>query len=150
MARNRLNPMPTKGAQRTIRKKKDRRKMPALLCAVAGYTQTRARIAVRCVSAKSAVVEVAGEMRGNRARGRKLRNIRRSTSGILRAVLGYALARGNNPGSAYYRYKAKFGGCRPWLKPEPKTPGLEVIQWVRSQNIAFAKSRLRRRRHDLR
>lgn len=56
-------------------------------------------------------------------------------------LLGYALARGNNPGSAYYRYKAKFGVGPSMAKPEPKTPGLEVIQWVRSQNIAFAKSR---------
>mgnify|MGYP000222809328 FL=1 len=56
-------------------------------------------------------------------------------------LLGYAEARGNNPGSAYHRYVEKFGVGPSMAKPEPQTPGLEVIQWVRSRNIAFAKAR---------
>ena len=56
-------------------------------------------------------------------------------------LLGYAEARGSSPGSAYYRYKEKFGVGPSMAKPAPKTPGLEVIQWVRSRNIAFAKGR---------
>ena len=83
------------------------------------HIRTRARIAVCVRERKSAVVEVAGEMREIGAR-QKRRNTRRSTSGILRAALGYALARGNNPGSAYYRYKAKFGVGPSMAKPEPK------------------------------
>ena len=56
-------------------------------------------------------------------------------------MIGYAEARGNNPGSAYYRYVEKFGVGPSMAKPEAQTPGLEVVQWVRSRNIAFAKAR---------
>lgn len=90
---------------------------------------------------KSSVVEVAGEMREIGARQKAEKYSPEYKRDFYAQLLGYALARGNNPGSAYYRYKAKFGVGPSMAKPEPKTPGLEVIQWVRSQNIAFAKSR---------
>ena len=90
---------------------------------------------------KSSVVEVAGEMREIGARQKAEKYSPEYKRDFYAQLLGYALARGNNPGSAYYRYKAKFGVGPSMSKPEPKTPGLEVIQWVRSQNIAFAKSR---------
>lgn len=54
-------------------------------------------------------------------------------------LLGYARDRGNNPGSAYHRYVEKFGVAPSMKKPEPQTPGLDVMNWVRSRNIAWAK-----------
>ncbi len=56
-------------------------------------------------------------------------------------LLGYALERGNNPGSAYHRFIQKFGAAPALAKPAPVTPSAEVCRWVRHCNIAFAKGR---------
>lgn len=90
---------------------------------------------------KSEVVEVAGEMMELGARKKAEKYSAEYKRDFYAQLLGYAEARGNNPGSAYHRYVEKFGVGPSMAKPEPQTPGLEVIQWVRSRNIAFAKAR---------
>jgi hypothetical protein len=54
-------------------------------------------------------------------------------------LLGYAQARGYKPGYAFFAYRDKFGVEPKMRQPEPKTPGFEVIGWIRSRNIARAK-----------
>jgi len=56
-------------------------------------------------------------------------------------LLGYAMERGHNPGSAYYKYKEKFGVGPSMAKPEPKPAGEAVRAWLTSQNIRRAKSK---------
>ena len=56
-------------------------------------------------------------------------------------LLGYAMERGHNPGSAYYKYKEKFGVGPSMAKPEPKPAGEAVRAWITSQNIRRAKSK---------
>ena len=53
-------------------------------------------------------------------------------------LLGYAQERGHNPGSAYHRYKEKFGVGPSMSKPEPVYCGPEVRRWITSQNIRKA------------
>lgn len=55
-------------------------------------------------------------------------------------LLGYAQERGHNPGSAYHRYKEKFGVGPSMAKPEPVYCGPEVRKWITSQNIRKAKA----------
>lgn len=55
-------------------------------------------------------------------------------------LLGYAQERGHNPGSAYHRYKEKFGVGPSMSKPEPIYCRPEVRAWITSQNIRKAKA----------
>lgn len=56
-------------------------------------------------------------------------------------LLGHAQEKGHQPGSAYWKYKEKFGVGPSMAKPEPKPPGIEVRNWITSQNIKKAKSK---------
>lgn len=56
-------------------------------------------------------------------------------------LLGYAQEKGHNPGSAYWKYKEKFGVGPSMSKPKPKVPGMDVRNFVISQNIRFAKAK---------
>lgn len=56
-------------------------------------------------------------------------------------LLGHALDKGHNPGSAYHRYIEKFGVGPAGPKPEPEPMGEEVRRWLVSRNIRRAKGR---------
>ncbi|WP_080945310.1 DEAD/DEAH box helicase [Delftia tsuruhatensis] len=58
-------------------------------------------------------------------------------------LLGNALQRGHNPGSAYHRYVEKFGVGPSGPKPEPAPVGEEVRRWLVSRNIRNAADRKR-------
>jgi superfamily II DNA or RNA helicase len=51
--------------------------------------------------------------------------------------------RGNKPGRIGYLFKDKFGSWPPNLYPKLIKPNAEVLAWVRSRNIAFAKAQRR-------
>jgi DNA repair protein RadD len=56
-------------------------------------------------------------------------------------LAGYANERGHSPWWAKYRFNDKFGHMPPsWMLAKPCTPGPEVRSWIRSRNIAYAKS----------
>jgi DNA repair protein RadD len=58
------------------------------------------------------------------------------------AMLTYIAAeRGYRPGWAAHKYKEKFGTWPPVHTIQPMRPTLEVLAWVRSRMIAYAKSR---------
>ena len=59
---------------------------------------------------------------------------------FYKELIGYFRATGKNDGRAYYLYKDKFGVAPAWKK-EPLTPSIDVINYVRHANIAFAKRR---------
>jgi superfamily II DNA or RNA helicase len=52
-----------------------------------------------------------------------------------------AFQRGYKPGWASYKFKEKFGHWPPRIEPTPMEPSLEVLAWVRSRTIAWAKSK---------
>jgi DNA repair protein RadD len=59
--------------------------------------------------------------------------------GMLAAI---AAERGYKPGWVAHKFKEKFGTWPAWgTTPELLKPTLEVLSWVRSRNIAFAKRR---------
>ena len=90
---------------------------------------------------KSAVIEVPGEMFELSSKPKKYAYSMEYKSAFYAQLLGYAESKGQNLGSAYHRYKEKFGVYPSMAKPEPQAPSLEVIQFVRSRNIAYAKKR---------
>lgn len=54
-------------------------------------------------------------------------------------LLGYALQKGHNAGSAFHKYREKFGVGPSGIKPEPKPPRSEVLAFITSQRIRFLK-----------
>ncbi|CDS51107.1 hypothetical protein [Polaromonas sp. CG9_12] len=56
-------------------------------------------------------------------------------------LLGYAEERAHNPGSAWHRYKEKFGVGPSMAPPKPVMPGLAVLNFIKSQNIRNSKAR---------
>jgi hypothetical protein len=87
------------------------------------------------------VVAVPGEMREINAseRAKKEKHTPEYKADFYAQLLGYAQERQHNPGSAYYRYKEKFGVGPSMAKPEPVYCGPEVRAWITSQNIKKAK-----------
>jgi DNA repair protein RadD len=66
-------------------------------------------------------------------------NMRMRWHGMLTHI---ANARGYKPGWAVHKYKEKFGAWPPWgSSPAPIPPSPEVLSWVRSRNIAYAKAK---------
>jgi DNA repair protein RadD len=60
--------------------------------------------------------------------------------------LGYFLERGKNPNAAYYRTRERFRGFSApysWRHDSPISPIPEVRSWLRSREIAWAKSQSR-------
>lgn len=90
---------------------------------------------------KNDVVTVAGEMAELTLVPKKEKYSPEYKQLFYAQLLGYALERGNNPGSAYHRFIRKFGVAPSLERPAPVTPSAEVCCWVRHCNIAFAKSR---------
>jgi DNA repair protein RadD len=62
-------------------------------------------------------------------------------------LLGIARHRGYSTGFAFFKYQEKFAGAKPpwsWKTLPPLEPEPHVLSWIRSRQIAFAKSRARR------
>jgi superfamily II DNA or RNA helicase len=62
-------------------------------------------------------------------------------------LLGMAKLRGYSPGFAFYKYQEKFAGQKPpwsWKSLPPVNPEPYVESWVKSRQIAYAKSQARR------
>jgi hypothetical protein len=67
--------------------------------------------------------------------------VRAEWLGMLTAV---AVMRGYKPGWAAHKFKEKFGDWPPRSRAvTPIAPSDEVLAWVRSRNIAFAKAKQR-------
>jgi DNA repair protein RadD len=67
------------------------------------------------------------------------RAARNQWHGMLAAI---ARERGYQPGWIAHKFKEKFGAWPAWgSNPEPIEPSPEVRAWVRSRQVAFAKSR---------
>jgi hypothetical protein len=61
--------------------------------------------------------------------------------GMLKSI---QIARGHKPGWIAHKFKNKFGMWPPYdVSVEPIAPSPECLSWVRSQNIAWAKSQVR-------
>jgi hypothetical protein len=88
---------------------------------------------------KNDVVAVAGEMFELGQSVKKEKYTAEQKASWYAQLLGYAEEKGHNLGSAYYRYKEKFGVAPSMAKPKPIGAGLEVRNWITSRNIANAK-----------
>jgi DNA repair protein RadD len=56
-------------------------------------------------------------------------------------LTGIAMERGYKAGWAAHKYREKFGTWPPVRTITPRQPSAEVLSWVRSRNIAWAKAK---------
>ena len=52
-----------------------------------------------------------------------------------------AQQRGHKLGWAAHKFREKFRFWPPRIRPAPQEPSQEVLSWIRSRNIAYAKAR---------
>ena len=92
---------------------------------------------------KNEVSAVAGEMEELNSSGddKKEKYTLEYKTDFYAKLLGYAVERGHNPGSAYHRYKEKFGVGPSMKKPAPLAPDDNVRKWIQHQNIKFTKGK---------
>jgi superfamily II DNA or RNA helicase len=58
-------------------------------------------------------------------------------------LLGYCRLKGYSEGWAAHKYKEKFEVWPKGVRAAPKTPNLEVSSWIKSRQIAWARSKRR-------
>jgi DNA repair protein RadD len=81
-----------------------------------------------------------GLVQGGRAKANKYGPLERVEWHAMLA--GVAVERGYKPGWVAHKYREKFGDWPQHRSITPIKPSLEVLSWVRSRNIAFAKRRV--------
>jgi superfamily II DNA or RNA helicase len=87
------------------------------------------------------VVSVAGQMSELSLAPQKEKYSAEYKTNFYAELIGHAIERHHNPGCAYHQFKEKFGLYPSMAKPGAKTPSPEVVSWVKSRRIAFAKRR---------
>lgn len=99
------------------------------VCAHCGFVRAR----------KNDVVNVAGEMTELTLVPKKEKYTAEFKADFYAQLIGYGESKGHAPGAAYHRYIEKFGVGPSMAKPAPKEPTPEVLNWIKSRQIAFAK-----------
>lgn len=99
------------------------------VCAHCGFVRAR----------KNDVVSVAGEMTELSLVPKKEKYSAEYKASFYAQLLGYCESKGYAAGAAYHRYIEKFGVGPSMMKPAPAEPTPEVLSWIRSRQIAYAK-----------
>ena len=88
-----------------------------------------------------AVASVPGELQELQANGANARQVNQD---FYSEILYYAKVRGYKEGWAAHKYKEKFGVFPRGLSAVPKTTTQKTVSWLKSRNIAWAKSQVRK------
>jgi superfamily II DNA or RNA helicase len=101
------------------------------VCSHCGFVRAR----------KNDVIAVAGEMTELSLVPKKEKCSAEFKEAFYAQLIGFAQEKGHAPGSAYHRYVEKFGVGPSMQKPAAQAPQAEVLSWIRSRQIAYAKRR---------
>lgn len=93
---------------------------------------------------KNDVVNVAGEMTELSLVPKKEKYSAEYKEAFYAQLLGWTVENNKKPGMAFYKYQEKFGVQPSMSKPAAVSPGPDVMNWIKSRNIAWAKSQHRR------
>lgn len=99
------------------------------VCAHCGFVRAR----------KNDVVSVAGEMSELSLVPKKEKYSAEFKESFYAQLIGWTVETGKKPGAAFYKYQEKFGVQPSMAKPKAVAPGPEVLNWIKSRNIAYAK-----------
>lgn len=106
----------------------------ANICPHCGFVRAR----------RNDVTTVAGEMNELTLDANKEKYSAEFKEDFYAQLIGWTIESGKKPGMAFFKYQEKFGVQPPTWKPAAKTPGPAVRNWIRSRNIAWAKSQHRK------
>lgn len=101
------------------------------VCSHCGFVRVR----------KNDVVAVAGEMTELLQVPKKEKYSAEYKESFYAQLIGWTVENDKKPGMAFYKYQEKFGVQPSMSKPRAVTPGPEVLSWIKSRNIAWARSR---------
>lgn len=104
----------------------------SVVCSHCGFVHAR----------RNDVITVAGEMTELSQVPKKEKYSAEYKTSFYAQLIGWALENNKQPGLAFYKYSEKFGVQPSMTKPAPQSPGPEVLGWIKSRNIAWAKSRV--------
>jgi hypothetical protein len=88
----------------------------------------------------STVESVPGELTALDAANKKLRV---ENQDFYSQLLYYAQAKGYKSGWAFHKYKERFNANPNGLSSTPMHPSPQVLKWIKSRAIAYAKSKAR-------
>lgn len=129
------------GQGKKARKEPTEGEKSAAKCPRCGHLWGNADVCSNCGAARvrrNDVLAVAGEMSELTSTPKKEKFTAEYKASFYAQLLGYAQDKGHSMGSAYYRYIEKFGVGPSMAKPAPAAPTPEVLNWIRSRQIAYA------------
>lgn len=101
------------------------------VCSHCGFVRAR----------RNDVVAVPGEMTELALVPKKEKYSAEFKESFYAQLIGWTVEKNKKPGLAYYKYIEKFGVGPSMAKPAPRTPGPEILAWIKSRNIAYANRR---------
>ena len=101
------------------------------VCSHCGFVRAR----------KNDVVAVAGEMAELNQAPKKEKYSPEYKASFYAQLIGWTIENGKKPGMAFFKYQEKFGVQPSMAKPKAQKPSDEVLSWIRSRNIAWAKTK---------
>jgi len=104
------------------------------VCAHCGFVRAR----------KNDVVNVAGEMSELALVPKKEKYSAEYKESFYAQLIGWCIENDRKTGMAFYQYQEKFGVQPSMAKPKAVSPGPEVLSWIKSRRIAWAKSQHRK------
>jgi DNA repair protein RadD len=136
----------TKRADNPTHSKRDREKISRLVeCSQCGALRTGGEACPHCgflpKRRADAIIFPEGELARIDQYGRPIESSDPNERMRWHSMLTHiAMDRHYKPGWAAYKFKEKFGNWPPRPAPPPMEPSREVLSWVRSRNIAWAKA----------
>ena len=101
------------------------------ICSFCGFVRQR----------RTDVVDIPGELEELQTK-QKEKYSKEYKADFYAQLIGYAKLKGHSPGSAYHRYREKFGVGPSGRTPESKSPSIDVMNWITSRNIAYSKRKV--------
>jgi len=89
-------------------------------------------------------VNVAGEMSELALVPKKEKYSAEYKESFYAQLIGWCIENDRKTGMAFYQYQEKFGVQPSMAKPKAVSPGPEVLSWIKSRRIAWAKSQHRK------
>jgi len=125
------------------RKEPTQKEKEASKCPRCGHLWGGADMCSHCGAVRArrnAIEAVAGEMTELSLVPKKEKYSADYKENFYAQLIGWTLENNKKPGMAFYKYQEKFGVQPSMAKPKAIPPGPEVMSWIRSRNIAWAKS----------
>lgn len=126
------------------RKEPTQKEKEAAKCPRCGHLWSGGDVCCHCGAVRvrrNDVGVVAGEMKELSLVAKKEKYSAEYKEDFYAQLIGWTVENNKKPGMAFYKYQEKFGVQPSMSKPAAKSPGPEVMSWIRSRNIAWAKAR---------